>query len=63
MATPQTIERTVQDIIDATDDLIGAVIGEIKYPMDQGMRMQSKSCRAHLREAWIRHLIVCGLVE
>ena len=63
MATPKTIERSVQDLIDATDDLIGAVIAEIRYPMDTGMRMQTKSCRDALREAWIRHLIVCGLVE
>ena len=63
MTNAKTVENSVQKIIDATDALISAVVAEIKYPMDVGMRMQVDGCKLELKEAWIRHLIVCGLVE
>lgn len=63
MANAMTVERSVQRIIDGEDALISAVVAAHKYPMDIGIRAQLEGCKAELKEAWINHLLVCGLIE
>jgi hypothetical protein len=63
MTKAETIEQSIQNIIDAEDHLITACVQQAKNPLDPAWKAIKASAMEELSDAWVTHLISCGLVE
>lgn len=58
-----TVEQAVEAYINALDFLIGAIVAQSRYPLDQGVRLQYQKGREDLRQTIISLLMLIDIID